>query len=189
MIAPFIGDWTNGWKWLLAIPMFISFVVFTIAIFAETNRLPFDLPEAETELVGGYHTEYSSMKFALFFLGEYAAMITGSAIIVTLFLGGWHLPDSVVESRPRLSLAAGRRFVRRLARGARRALQHLRLSSPRSPCCSSSSSGCAGPCRASVTISSCASAGSSFSKSRSSTFSSPPSSWRPCRNDEMTKSE
>ena len=81
-----------GWKWLLAIPMFISFVVFTIAIFAETNRLPFDLPEAETELVGGYHTEYGSMKFALFFLGEYAAMITGSAIIVTLFLGGWHLP-------------------------------------------------------------------------------------------------
>src|SRR5206468_787293 len=92
MIAPFIGDWTNGWKWLLAIPMFISFVIFTIAIFAETNRLPFDLPEAETELVGGYHTEYGSMKFALFFLGEYAAMITGSAIIVTLFLGGWHFP-------------------------------------------------------------------------------------------------
>jgi len=91
-IAPFIGHWTDGWKWLLAIPMFISFVVFMIAIFAETNRLPFDLPEAETELVGGYHTEYSSMKFALFFLGEYAAMITGSAIIVTLFLGGWHLP-------------------------------------------------------------------------------------------------
>ena len=92
LIAPFIGHWTDGWKWLLAIPMFISFVVFMIAIFAETNRLPFDLPEAETELVGGYHTEYSSMKFALFFLGEYAAMITGSAIIVTLFLGGWHLP-------------------------------------------------------------------------------------------------
>src|SRR5712671_2504965 len=92
MIAPFMGDWTNGWKWLLAIPMFISFVVFTIAIFAETNRLPFDLPEAETELVGGYHTEYGSMKFGLFFLGEYVAMITGSAIIVTLFLGGWHFP-------------------------------------------------------------------------------------------------
>src|SRR3954447_4128511 len=92
LIAPFVGDWGNGFKWLLAIPMFISFVVFTIAIFAETNRLPFDLPEAETELVGGYHTEYGSMKFGLFFLGEYVAMITGSAVIVTLFLGGWHLP-------------------------------------------------------------------------------------------------
>jgi NADH-quinone oxidoreductase subunit H len=92
MIAPFIGDWSNGAKWLLAVPMLISFVVFTIAMFAETNRLPFDLPEAETELVGGYNTEYGSMKFGLFFLGEYIAMITGSAIIVTLFLGGWHLP-------------------------------------------------------------------------------------------------
>lgn len=92
MIAPFIGDWTNLHKWLLTIPMLISFVVFTIALFAETNRLPFDLPEAETELVGGYHTEYGSMKFGLFFLGEYVAMITGSAIIVTLFLGGWHFP-------------------------------------------------------------------------------------------------
>ncbi|MGI8481517.1 MAG: complex I subunit 1/NuoH family protein [Chthoniobacterales bacterium] len=92
MIAPFIGDPTNVGKWLLAIPMAISFTVFTVAIFAETNRLPFDLPEAETELVGGYHTEYGSMKFALFLVGEYAAMITGSAIIVTLFLGGWHVP-------------------------------------------------------------------------------------------------
>jgi len=92
MIAPFVGDWGNLHKWLLAIPMAISFIVFTIAIFAETNRLPFDLPEAETELVGGYHTEYGSMKFGLFFLGEYVAMITGSAIIVTLFLGGWHFP-------------------------------------------------------------------------------------------------
>jgi NADH-quinone oxidoreductase subunit H len=91
-IAPFVGDWTNPWQWLLAIPMIISFVVFTIAIFAETNRLPFDLPEAEQELAGGYNTEYSSMKFSLFFLGEYAAMITGSAVIVTLFFGGWHLP-------------------------------------------------------------------------------------------------
>jgi NADH-quinone oxidoreductase subunit H len=92
LIAPFIGDWGNVAKWLLTIPMVISFAVFTVAIFAETNRLPFDLPEAETELVGGYHTEYGSMKFGLFFLGEYIAMITGSAIIVTLFLGGWHLP-------------------------------------------------------------------------------------------------
>jgi NADH-quinone oxidoreductase subunit H len=92
MILPFAGNWTNPARWLLTIPMWISFAVFAIAIFAETNRLPFDLPEAETELVGGYHTEYGSMKFALFFLGEYAAMITGSAIIVTLFLGGWHFP-------------------------------------------------------------------------------------------------
>ena len=92
MLFPFAGDWLNPVKWLLTVPLWISFVVFAIAIFAETNRLPFDLPEAETELVGGYHTEYSSMKFALFFLGEYAAMITGSAIIVTLYLGGWHFP-------------------------------------------------------------------------------------------------
>jgi len=77
---------------LLWIPIFVSFVVFTISMFAETNRLPFDLPEAEQELVGGYHTEYSSMKFALFFLGEYAAMIAGSSLIVTLYLGGWQFP-------------------------------------------------------------------------------------------------
>ena len=70
----------------------VAFFVFLVAAFAETNRLPFDLPEAETELVGGYHTEYSSMKFALFFLGEYAAMISVSAMMVTLFFGGWTLP-------------------------------------------------------------------------------------------------
>ena len=79
-------------KLILWIPLVISFVVFTVSMFAETNRLPFDLPESETELVGGYHTEYSSMKFALFFLGEYAAMIVGSSVIVTLFFGGWHIP-------------------------------------------------------------------------------------------------
>jgi NADH-quinone oxidoreductase subunit H len=79
-------------KLILWVPLFISFVVFMVSMFAETNRLPFDLPESETELIGGYHTEYSSMKFALFFLGEYAAMITGSAVIVTLFFGGWHIP-------------------------------------------------------------------------------------------------
>jgi NADH-quinone oxidoreductase subunit H len=79
-------------KLLLWVPLFISFIVFMVSMFAETNRLPFDLPESETELVGGYHTEYSSMKFALFFLGEYAAMITGSAVVVTLFFGAWHIP-------------------------------------------------------------------------------------------------
>lgn len=77
---------------LLWIPLLISFVIFLVSIFAETNRLPFDLPEAEQELVGGYHTEYSSMNFALFFLGEYAAMFAGSGAIVSLFLGGWSLP-------------------------------------------------------------------------------------------------
>jgi NADH-quinone oxidoreductase subunit H len=87
--------WGEGWsweRWLMLIPLGISFVVFVISMFAETNRLPFDLPESETELVAGYHTEYSSMKFALFFLGEYTAMIVGSALVVVFFLGGWHLP-------------------------------------------------------------------------------------------------
>ena len=78
-------------NWFMLIPLGIAFIVFTVSIFAETNRMPFDLPECETELVGGYHTEYSSMKFALFFIGEYTAMIVGSAIIITLFLGGWSL--------------------------------------------------------------------------------------------------
>lgn len=77
---------------LLWIPLLISFLIFMVSIFAETNRLPFDLPEAEQELVGGYHTEYASMNFALFFLGEYAAMFAGSGAIVSLFLGGWSLP-------------------------------------------------------------------------------------------------
>ncbi len=70
----------------------LAFLIFLVAAFAETNRLPFDLPEAETELVAGYHTEYSSMKFALFFLAEYANMIAASGLLVTLFLGGWSLP-------------------------------------------------------------------------------------------------
>jgi NADH-quinone oxidoreductase subunit H len=70
----------------------IGFVLFLVSSFAETNRQPFDLPEAEPELVGGYHTEYSSMKFALFFLAEYANMITASAVITVLFLGGWNVP-------------------------------------------------------------------------------------------------
>ncbi|MEP7234112.1 MAG: NADH-quinone oxidoreductase subunit NuoH [Ignavibacteriota bacterium] len=79
----------GGWN-ILRAP--IGFLLFLVSSFAETNRQPFDLPEAEPELVGGYHTEYSSMKFALFFLSEYANMITASAVMSVLFLGGWHVP-------------------------------------------------------------------------------------------------
>jgi NADH-quinone oxidoreductase subunit H len=70
----------------------VAFIIFLVAAFAETNRTPFDLPEAEQELAGGYNVEYSSMKFALFFMGEYANMTAASAIMVTLFFGGWTLP-------------------------------------------------------------------------------------------------
>ncbi|MBP7146358.1 MAG: NADH-quinone oxidoreductase subunit NuoH [Acidobacteria bacterium] len=75
----------------------LGFLVMVVAAFAETNRLPFDLPEAESELVGGYHTEYSSMKFAMFFMAEYTNMITSAALMVTLFLGGYAIPAFVRE--------------------------------------------------------------------------------------------
>jgi NADH-quinone oxidoreductase subunit H len=82
---PFVPNW-------LVFKQPLAFLIFLVAAFAETNRLPFDLPESEQELVGGYNTEYSSMKFALFFMGEYANMVASSALMVTLFFGGWMLP-------------------------------------------------------------------------------------------------
>ncbi|MES2309999.1 MAG: complex I subunit 1 family protein [Verrucomicrobiota bacterium] len=90
------ASWTFESFFLLPF-LLLSFGLFLVSSFAETNRTPFDLPESETELVGGYHTEYSSMKFALFFLGEYAAMIVASGVMVTLFLGGWSLPLGFIQ--------------------------------------------------------------------------------------------
>jgi NADH-quinone oxidoreductase subunit H len=86
-----VVEYQAGHTWLVLCQP-LSFFIFLVSAFAETNRTPFDLPEAEQELVGGYHTEYSSMKFAMFFLGEYAAMFVQSALMVTLFFGGWSLP-------------------------------------------------------------------------------------------------
>ncbi len=77
------------------LPLLPSFIIYVIAMVGETNRAPFDLPEAEGELVGGFHTEYSSLKFALFFLAEYINMVTVSAIATTLFLGGWRAPFGI----------------------------------------------------------------------------------------------
>ncbi|MGA2029083.1 MAG: NADH-quinone oxidoreductase subunit NuoH [Verrucomicrobiota bacterium] len=94
---------THGW---LVIYAPLSFIIFIVASFAETNRTPFDLPEAETELVGGYHTEYGSMKFALFFLAEYSNMVATSGMMVTLFFGGWTLPFWGLD-QPAHSLAIG----------------------------------------------------------------------------------
>ena len=76
----------------LAFPLGLSFMFFVISAFAETNRLPFDVAEAESELVTGYHTEYSSMKFSMFFIAEYSNMVTAAALMATLFLGGWDIP-------------------------------------------------------------------------------------------------
>ncbi len=81
----------NGNIWNICLHP-VAFIILLTTVFAETNRTPFDLAEAEQELIGGYHTEYGALKFGMFFLGEYAHMITGSGMVIVLFLGGWHLP-------------------------------------------------------------------------------------------------
>jgi NADH-quinone oxidoreductase subunit H len=88
---------TMGWNVFL---LSIAFFIFLVAAFAETNRLPFDLPEAESELIAGYHTEYSAMKFSLFFIAEYANMVTASALITSLFFGGWDIPFTQWDNLP-----------------------------------------------------------------------------------------
>jgi NADH-quinone oxidoreductase subunit H len=107
---------TMGWNVLL---LSVACLVFIISAFAETNRLPFDLPEAESELVAGYHSEYSAMKFSLFFIAEYANMVTASALISTLFFGGWDIPfttwDNVAPWTPLKSALTAAFFVGKVA--------------------------------------------------------------------------
>jgi NADH-quinone oxidoreductase subunit H len=97
------------------LPLFLSFFIFLISGFAETNRLPFDLPEAESELIAGYHTEYSAMKFSFFFIAEYANVVTVCAMVTTLFFGGWDIPGRWDEQGGLLqTLATGGFFFLKL---------------------------------------------------------------------------
>jgi NADH-quinone oxidoreductase subunit H len=89
------GGWGIHWN---VVNVTIAFIVFMIAAFAETNRVPFDLPEAESELVAGYHAEYSAMKFSMFFIAEYANIMTASALMATLFFGGWDIPFTMWDN-------------------------------------------------------------------------------------------
>lgn len=95
------------WHGMYLIPQFLGFFVFAVSAFAETNRVPFDLPEAETELVAGYFAEYSGMRFSLFFMGEYIAIIVMSSMSVLCFFGGWTLPPFVTKALPFLTVVPG----------------------------------------------------------------------------------
>ena len=118
---------------------FVAFFIYLMAAYAETNRSPFDLPEAESELTGGYHTEYSSMKFAMFFMAEYANMITVGCVATLLFLGGWTSPFGNLMPPPQNI------FVH--------AVFPIFWFVPRYSASCFCTSGCAGLCRASATTS------------------------------------
>ena len=146
-------------KWNLFKGQFVAFFIYMMAAYAETNRIPFDLAEAETELVGGYHTEYSSMKFAMFFMAEYANMFTVACLASILFLGGWSGPvfgPPIVQSLLPVVLVCG----------AGVSLSFL------------STSGSAARCRVSAMTSSWPSAGSFCCRWRLRILWSPRLSWR-----------
>ena len=94
-----IANSQEGAAWLFLVQP-LSALIFLIALFAETNRLPFDMPESETDLVGGFHTEYGSFKFGIFFVAEYAHIVIGSAIFTVIFLGGWHFLPFMADPWP-----------------------------------------------------------------------------------------
>jgi NADH-quinone oxidoreductase subunit H len=99
IVATQQGSGVNGLGIWFALPLGLAFFIFVCAAFAETNRLPFDMAEAESELVAGFHSEYSSMKFSMFPIAEYAGMLTASALMATLFFGGWDIPGSFDNMR------------------------------------------------------------------------------------------
>jgi NADH-quinone oxidoreductase subunit H len=119
-MEPLYGAIPQVQNWFIFTPFgFVSACIFLICMVAETNRAPFDLPEAENELIAGYHTEYSSMKFAVFFMGEYAAMFVFSGIFATVFLGGWNLPfrGGIFDTLNNSSLVGAAVFIGKCALG------------------------------------------------------------------------